>query len=801
MKRAILVASLGTIIGIVEKLYWNISIVFLIAIGYAFLAIWFHFKPKLKRYWKVLGQKQCFVFCFFAILANFYTAIWENQYQKVYQAPENWKVCGIVWKEMQEKTYNKQMIVKITTNPYRNKKIIVKCPKNLQDLPYGSLVQLEGNYEKPSPQKNDKGFDQQKYQKTKGISGTLVVKKANILQYQKIDGIHQIAYRINQWIKNMCHQFLPDKEASLLIGLLLGDTEEIEEDIEQDFVQSSLAHVLAVSGTHISYLVIGISFFFSCFGKRKARIITVMGLVFFMYMTNFAASVVRACLMGIVTLGGQILYRKSDIYTNMGLSCFLILLVNPYQILDIGLQLSYAGTLGIVLGYSLCQPWIRKMPKGIKPVCNILAITGSAQIGVFPLIAYYFQNISFTFFLSNLLATPILAILMLGGMGFVFLSFLAPVVGAWFSPVLIFFLQILMKISHQVAQMPFSYVLIPAPSLGVLLLYYLILFLFLQRQHIKQTQGEWRLLSSLQKKKIIWIKKIEPIKGKIGIGLICLIIIIILGRESLILFNKQLDIYFLDVGQGDACLIRTPHQKNILIDGGGSENYDVGKNVVLPYLLKHGITKIDVLFISHFDTDHCSGLWYVLQNLKVDYVILGKQMETNDNYWNFQKIAKEKKIKVKEVTAGQQIKLEKNLTCHILWPESQKEIAENTINNQSLVFQLVYRKFTMLLTGDIEKIAEEKLIQKYGKTNALPSNLLKIPHHGSKTSSTDEFLRCIKPQVALIGVGKNHFGHPSEGVLNRLQEHQILYYRTDQQGEIHIAVSPNGQMRIQTFLP
>ena len=248
-------------------------------------------------------------------------------------------------------------------------------------------------------------------------------------------------------------------------------------------------------------------------------------------------------------------------------------------------------------------------------------------------------------------------------------------------------------------------------------------------------------------------------------------------------------------------MIRTPHQKNILIDGGGSENYDVGKNIVLPYLLKHGITKIDVLFISHFDTDHCGGLWYVLQNLKVDYIVLGKQMEINENYVDFQKIVKQKKIKVKMVTAGQQIKLENDLTCHVLWPETKKEIAENTINNQSLVFQLVYRKFTMLLTGDIEKIAEEKLIQKYGKTNALQSNLLKIPHHGSKTSSTDEFLQCVKPQVALIGVGKNHFGHPSEEVLNRLQEHQILYYRTDQQGEIHVAVLPNSQMKIQTFLP
>ena len=206
-----------------------------------------------------------------------------------------------------------------------------------------------------------------------------------------------------------------------------------------------------------------------------------------------------------------------------------------------------------------------------------------------------------------------------------------------------------------------------------------------------------------------------------------------------------------------------------MIDGGGSENYDVGENTLLPYLLDRKITSIDYVIISHFDTDHVGGILTVIEELKVGKVIIGKQYETSENYEEFLKIIKDKNILVKQVVAGDKINIEKNVQITVLFP-TKELIEENALNNNSLVFKLVYKEFSMLFTGDIEKITEEKLVFMYEKGNVLKSIVLKVAHHGSKSSSTQKFLQLVQPQIALIGVGKNNlYGHPNEEIMNRLE--------------------------------
>lgn len=160
-----------------------------------------------------------------------------------------------------------------------------------------------------------------------------------------------------------------------------------------------------------------------------------------------------------------------------------------------------------------------------------------------------------------------------------------------------------------------------------------------------------------------------------------------------------------------------------------------------------------------------------MKEIKVKCVIIGKQFGSCDNYEEFIKIVEDKNIKVHIVQAGQTIKIEKNLYFDILWPSSDDVISENSINNNSLVCKLSYQKFTILFTGDIEQIAEKAILEKYKGTNVLQSTILKVAHHGSKSSSTEEFLNLVKPQIALIGVGEdNNFGHPNESVLKRLRD-------------------------------
>ena len=191
----------------------------------------------------------------------------------------------------------------------------------------------------------------------------------------------------------------------------------------------------------------------------------------------------------------------------------------------------------------------------------------------------------------------------------------------------------------------------------------------------------------------------------------------------------------------------------------------------MPYILDRGYTKIDMIVVSHFDTDHMNALCQIMKNLKVKNVIIGKQFEDSENLQEFLKIVKEKNVKVNVVEAGDKISIEKNLYFHVLWPNSSNIITEKILNNNALVCKLYYKNFSMLFTGDIEEVAEKELIKKYTDTNVLNSTVLKVAHHGSKTSSIKEFMDLIKPKIAVIGVGKNNlYGHPSSEVIERLSD-------------------------------
>ena len=229
---------------------------------------------------------------------------------------------------------------------------------------------------------------------------------------------------------------------------------------------------------------------------------------------------------------------------------------------------------------------------------------------------------------------------------------------------------------------------------------------------------------------------------------------------------------------------------------------------MLPYLLNRGVKKIDYVIISHFDTDHVEGLLYVIQKIKVKNVIISKQAENSYNFQEFIKIAREKKINIIIVGAEesehqqnnttistQRLKIEKDIYIDVLWPNESNIINENPLNNNSIVCKLIYKNFSMLFTGDIEEIAEREIIEEYKGTKCLKSTVLKVAHHGSRTSSTQRFLEIVNPEIALIGVGKNNtFGHPSNEVIQRLKENGAKIFRTDTDGEISITANKSGKI-------
>lgn len=194
------------------------------------------------------------------------------------------------------------------------------------------------------------------------------------------------------------------------------------------------------------------------------------------------------------------------------------------------------------------------------------------------------------------------------------------------------------------------------------------------------------------------------------------------------------------------------------------------------------------------------GLLHILQEIKVETVIIGKQYEASENYKEFQRIVNNRKVNVHVVEAGNKIRIENNLYFYVLWPTSTNMISDNAINNNSLVCKLIYKNFSMLFTGDIEEIAEKAILSKYiNKQELLKADILKVAHHGSKTSSIKEFINAVNPKYAVIGVGKdNKFGHPSEKTLETLNDKNVKIYRTDISGEITIIIDGN-KVRIEGF--
>ena len=256
-------------------------------------------------------------------------------------------------------------------------------------------------------------------------------------------------------------------------------------------------------------------------------------------------------------------------------------------------------------------------------------------------------------------------------------------------------------------------------------------------------------------------------------------------------------IYFIDVGQGDSCLILTKLDTSILIDAGGSETYDVGENILLPYLLSRRITKIDYIICSHFDTDHCGGIKTILENIKVKNLIISKQKEEYKNFTEIVKIANERDVNIIVIKAKDKIKFDKTAYIDVLYPT--KDLKHPDINNNSLVVKFISENLSILFTGDIEKTAEENILNMNYSKKELKADILKVAHHGSSTSSSYEFLEAVSPKIALIGVGKNNtFGHPSDITIKNLQKLNVKIYRTDKNGEIEIVVKNKNDIKVKT---
>ncbi len=691
-----------------------------------------------------------------ALIGNTQVLYLKNKYLEIYKDDKSIiSATAVVIKGPSEGEYNYKYTVKARTGKYKNKKFIVYInKKNKKLLEYGDLIEIKGEYSAPEVARNYKGFDYSQYLKTLNIYGTIKVEESEIINKNQLSPILISINNIKEKMIDNANRNMPKRTANLLLGILIGERDNIQEDIIESFRTANLSHILAVSGAHTSYIILGITYLISKSKtpKRIGYIITIINLLIFIIITGASYSVVRACIMAIVVIGAKICYRKENFFTSICISLIIILIQNPFAINDIGLKLSFMGTAGIVIfNKSITNFFIKLKIK--QKIAEALSVTFSAQLMIMPITILNFNTISLTFFISNILASPLLGIIIIFGFISIFISSILNPISKILFLILHIFLELLILVSKVTEKIPGSSILVKTPNILFAIVYYILILFFNYFFVIKQNP------TRRFHKKIIKIITIKNIKNAFKVIAVVFLIILLLTRIVRII-NPTLKIYFIDVGQGDSTLIVTPKNKKILIDGGEGKT-----NVLFQYLLDRRINKIDYIIISHFDSDHCNGLIEIIEKMRVENIVMSKQSKESEEYKKILEIIKQKNIKVSSVKAEDKIIIEKNLYTKILNPAEKFEFQD--LNNNAIVAKLVYKNFSMLFTGDIEK-AEENLAKKY--KNELKSTILKVAHHGSKTSTSEEFLKYVEPQIALIGVGENNkFGHPNQITIEKLK--------------------------------
>lgn len=618
-ERPILVAVIGYIIGILWGLYFRFSIVFsyisILATYYILKKLFkIHKKRKFKlvsfsrysRYLKlIINSKVILIFGIFSIISNGVVLFQDKMYDNAYQDGENIQITGIIVSQKIEKQYYNLYQVKVLNSKYLN--MYIQVDKNSKELEYGDKVKLQGEYRKPSGQGNYGGYNDRQYLKTLKICGRMKVNQVEIMAKKQLNIILQFANRMNLKIKEKIEANFEEEKAAILKGLLLGQTDDIAEEVKENFQIANISHILAISGMHISYIIMGIQLLLKkAIGKKRTRIITIVILIWYTFMTGFSSSIIRAVVMGVIAIGAGITYRRSDVWNSIAISLFGILLYNPFLILNIGLQLSYLGTIGIILFRPIVLQILntirlKKKLKVIEKIKEMIAVSISAQIMILPIMLYHFNIIGIYFLITNLLVSIIIGSVIILGFFCIIVSFIFYPMTRLLSFILNIGLEFLNLIS-KFSELPLSKIYISTPSIISILLYVIGIVVSRQIYHIYHlsslipTHKRVKNLIALFQYKF-YQKKKRYLKY---ILIICMIII------GIYFIPKDLKIYFVDVGQGDCTFIVTPKNKTILIDGGGSQakEFDVGEKTLIPYLLDRGYTTIDYVMISHFDQDH-----------------------------------------------------------------------------------------------------------------------------------------------------------------------------------------------------
>ncbi|WP_432647256.1 DNA internalization-related competence protein ComEC/Rec2 [Mitsuokella sp.] len=643
----------------------------------------------------------------------------------------------------------------------------------------GDGLTVGGTVRRPHGYQNPGQIDTELLLRADGITALLTAGKGTVhIEQRDACPLERFVADCRRHYRQSMEDVMPKEDAAAVFAMLFGGYEGIEPELIEDFQTTGIVHILSVSGSHIS-LVAAVMLWLASMLRlpRAISAVLVLGsIAFYSILAGCVPPVIRSALMGSLSFLALAFGRERESRYILLLTGIFMLMWQPLLLFHISFELSYLATAGLIFLAPVLYRWGRQ--RGIPSFMAMgLAITAAAQLASLPVLLWYFGQVSLSSLLANLLVVPILELMIVLGLFAGIAAFFLPFPGHLIFAFDSLLLGVAAELAHVLAKIPGGLLYLPAMKWQLCLLYYFLLgfllFCFCRRDFVRTHLYPYRRQAAA----------------------VCLSLFLVYGLSQL-LATREMAVHFLDVGQGDAVLVVTPHGRAMMFDTGGTRDgsFDIGSKVDVPYLLHHDVHALDAIFLSHAHEDHAQGCSGILKKIPVERVYMAK--EGLDAYARSLQFSDADPVLRKFQTAeeGHVFTLD-GVKVEVLFAPP-KPSGGGTGNEVSNVYRVSYGRASFLFTGDLVKEQEAKLIAA-GKN--LHANVLKAGHHGSATSSSEAFLENVAPSYGVFCVGfENSFGHPKPEIVQRYQEHGIRTLRTDRDGAV-VFHTDGKTMRVETY--